>query len=181
MAITSWWERSRIPIINNKRRPLMIFCINWLKKVRKSSFLTKALVLKNSKREIQSKRKSKMMTSIVMATTLMFRTLMMTSSRRLRKANQLLAQRSKRRWRKSRSLDKKSWRRVVEFQPRNYLSNSKSSRKSLIKLRINLRRRPSKEKIFRKSSKRWSRSLSLVVMLLKKKRKPRHMSRDCFN
>ena len=59
--------------------------------------MTKALALKNLKRGIQSKRKSKMMTSIVMATTLMFRTLMMTSLKRLRKANQLLAQRSKRR------------------------------------------------------------------------------------
>jgi len=59
--------------------------------------LTKALALKNLKRGTQSKRKSKMTTSIVMATTLMFRTLMMTSLKRLRKANQLLAQRSKRR------------------------------------------------------------------------------------
>jgi len=69
----------------------------------------------------------------------------------------------------------------VESPPRNYLSNSKSSRKLLIKLRVNSRKRPSKEKIFRKSLKKWSRSLSSVVTLLKKKRRPKHMSKDSFN
>ena len=181
MVITWLWARIKTKKKHNRKRPLMTCCISWLKKVRKSNCWTKAQVSKNLKRETRSKRKlSRMMTSIVMATTLMFRTSMKTSSKRLKRANLLLAQRSKRRWRKSKSKEAKSLKRVVS-QPRNYSSNSKSSRKSSIKLRISSRRRPSKEKIFRKSLKKWSRNLSLVVTPWRKKRKLRHTSKDSFN